>query len=430
MKFAIVQNGKAMNPSSTDEVLEMIRHGEITKNAKIWRPPWETWSTASEVFPQAFGLSGDLFEEMEKHGEFPHQPVEDIYARVFRVVPIPHLEELLRKSKETPGVPGADVRIGSKNKEELVQMNIRGAVHSGALNQAALETLVQEYEESGKQRIFIRTLRSATSASDLDFTAVGKRLFGKGFEQMAFPKFHWLPKEPEISSFRPYKSTDLAVKGLGFTSKYSEGWILRIDASLQVDESITSSEPESTIRSKILAPKLVDAVCVVRYWSELRLLEIRIPNFTRRPSVLALRDAVIEKFGGQIRYPAFEDLTLHPACTRILKALLDRGRSELGVRRVAGSFLREEDGSTMRIELQNTEAGDILSTSARLVSLKEYLNNSSQVESLICWIAPPGRSEEVRVVIAPDNIDNEISIRKKTSAVALDYVIHRLHQNS
>lgn len=408
----------------------MIRRGEITKNAKIWRPPWNSWLPISKVFPQEFGLTSDLFAEMEKRGEFPHQPGEDIYSRILRVVPSVHLEGLLRKSKETTDKSRADVRITSKNKESLVQQNVRQAVHSGALEQSALESLIQEYEESGKQRIFLHKLRSGERTSDLEFAAVGTRLFGNRFEHVTFPIFHALPQEPEVSSFRRYQFEDSALKVFGFTAKYSEGWLLRVDASVQMDERISPTEPtNSEIRSVTYAPQLVDAVSVVRYWSFNHLLEVRIPNLKTRASALALRAAVLGKFGGAIGFSAFRALTLTPACTNILTTLLDEPGREPGVKRVAGSLLREKDRSTMKIELENQDAGDVRGSPARLRSVREYLKSASQVESMICWFAPPDGSQEIRVVIAADDA-HEISIRKQTSAVALDYVVHRLYENS
>jgi hypothetical protein len=286
---------------------------------------------------------------MEARGEFPHRDSEDIYSRILRAIPIAPIKQLLRIAKEGRGGDLSDIRITSANKEMLVQKNVRSAVTVGALEPDRLEGLIQEYEESGNQRIFLYSLGKKENASNMAFPAVFARLFrGKKPGQIDFPIFHFLPHEPAVSSFREYRSEGAEVQPLGFTPRYSEGWLLRLDASAEIDEPISRQELESGIRAVTYAPQLRNAVCVVRYWSGAHLLEIRVPNLAKRPASLDLRDKIKEKFEGAIQFSAFEEFGLAQACTKIMRALLHEPGQEPGVRRIAGSLLREREGSTRR----------------------------------------------------------------------------------
>lgn len=271
--IVVVQDGKPLDPCSAEDARKMIAEGKITKTAKIWRAPWKNWVSAEELFPNDFGLTGDLFANMRERGETHHQAADDIYSRVLKAVPSAALEELLRRTKERQEgsrALGTEVRIGAKNKEELVQKNIREAVREGAVDLTSLETLIQEYEESGKQRIFLYTLPKA-HATALAYENVKKSIFGTQAAAVRFPIFHSLPAEPEASSFRPYRAEDAAVKVLGFTTKHSEGWLLRIDASVHTEERLSQNETDSGIRAVTYAPQVIDAVCVVRFWTSLNL---------------------------------------------------------------------------------------------------------------------------------------------------------------
>ena len=432
MDFVVVQNGKALEPCSADQIRVLIRAKTVTKEAKVWRAGWKNWVPAQNVFPVEFGLTGNLFQKMEERGEVAHRPEENIYERVLKVVPTAQLEDLLRTTKAQTATDDSDkapVKITSKNKEELVNQNIREAVRGGAVNEGDLETLLQEIEESGKQRIFLYKLRSASTAPELEYDAVLTRLFGSNASSITFPIFHALPAEPEVSSFRRYRSSDAALKAVGYKPKYSEGWLLRLDTRIQTEERLSEDNVDLPIRSVTYGPRLVDAVCVVRYWSYLGLLEVRLPQSNSRAALLLLRNSIATKFGEAIRFGAFDSFILSQSCTNILRTLLDDPKSEPGIKRIAGSHLREPDDATMKIEIPNLDAADVRTTKARRQSMKAYLNESSKVESLICAFVPPSGKEEVRVIISADD-EHEISVRKQTSAIALDYVIHRLFENS
>src|ERR1700741_500981 len=139
--------------------------------------------------------------------------------------------------------------------------------------------------------------------------------------------------------------------------------------------------------------------------------------------VVELRDTVWNSFGKKLCLDQkFEPWVLATACTKSLKSLLNAPKSELTLRRISGTFLREKDRSTMKIEIENSEVEGIIDSSARKESVQAYLRQASTVESIVAYYQPSGEKEEIRVVIAAE-CPYEISVRKSIVAWHLDHVI-------
>lgn len=433
MDFVLVQHGKALGPYSTQKVETGIASGEITKTARIWRPPWTEWVSITELFPIQFGLTANLFAEMESKGEMRHKPEEDIFERVHREVPTPRIEQLLRQAKQV--APNAsEVRVTSKNKEELVYQNLRDAIRQGHIQKSTVESLVQELEETGGQRIFLFRLKPDVDPVRLGLTFEGtaERLLGKNWCSVEFPVFHHLPAEPQISSFREYAVANTADGTRpAFAPAFASGWVLRIDACVRSEERLKATPGiKSSIFTHTYVPKLQDAVCVVRYWTTPRILEIRIPSFSSRELVTSLRESVISAYGNAFHFKtAFAEWEMPKVCTRMLKQLLTNPASEPTLRRVSGSLFRERDRSTMKIEIENQDAADIRESDARLNSVNAYLKEGSVVESMIAFFKLTKSDPEIRVVVGADDL-NELSVRKTISAKELDHVIFRIHAHS
>jgi hypothetical protein len=435
MDFVLVQNGKALGPYAIKAIKERIALGEITKAARIWRPPWNEWAPITEVFPLEFGSTADLFAEMDLRGEIRHKPTEDIFERVTRIIPTANIQALLRAVKEHGGDSAAEIRLTSKNKDELVNNNLREALNLGLVAKSQLESLIQEHEETGGQRIFLYRLQSDhLSKIDPSFDQVGQRLFGKKWDKIEFPIFHQLPEEPEASSFRKYTPQIPKSVRPTFTEAFGSGWILRIDASVRREERLEAEtsdvERPAGIVTHTYLPTLQDAVCVIRYWSMPGLLEVRVPNFSSRELVTRLRDNVLNKFGQAFSFGGvYRPWEMAPICTSLLSQLVQKPASEPTLRRVSGSLFRENDRSTMKIEIQNQDETDIRDSGARLDSVKAYLKDGSLVESMIAFFQLRKGEPEIRITLGAEE-PNEVSVRKSIGAKELDHVIFRLHANS
>ena len=432
MDFVLVQKGKAMGPFSTDRVRELIKTGEIPRGAKIWRAPWTEWTDVSTVFPLEFGLTADFVAQMEERGEIRHKPEEDLFERVSRQVPSSQIEDMLRRAKSVLENP-LEVKITSRNKEELVYQNLQQAVSKGFVPRQDVEKLVQELTETGGQRIFLYRAKQSLNPAKLGMSLdeAGTSLLGKNWAATEFPIYHNLPATPQISSFRSYKLTPVR-RGdpYGFPAAQADGWILSLDASVQVDERIDHNKKNGGITTQIYASKLEDAVVVLRYWERLHILELRIPNFQRRATVLDLRDLILHTFAGKLGIlQKFEPWILANACTKSLRAVLHTPKNEPSLRRISGTLLRERDRSTMKIEIENSDQDGILDSKARRESVEAYLAQASTVESAVIFYQPPEEKDEIRVVVAAD-CPFELSVRKTISAWHLDHVIFRLFSNS
>lgn len=433
MDFVLVQQGKALGPYSTERVESGIASGEITKTARIWRPPWTEWVSIVELFPVQFGLTGNLFAEMDKKGEIRHKPKEDILERVHREIPSARVEDLLRQAKgKAP--EEAQVRITSKNKEELVYQNLREAMSQGYVQKSSVESLIQELEETGGQRLFLYRLKPGIDAGRLTLTyeGVAEQLLGRRWRDIEFPVFHRLPSEPQISNFREYKAKENNEQHkLTFAPSFADGWILRIDASVRSEERFKETvDGKRVFTTHTYIPMLQDAVCVIRYWYKPQILEIRVPNFSARDLVTSLRDAVISAFGKQIQFEtAFAAWQMPAVCTSLLSQILTDPRREPTLRRISGSLLRERDKSTMKIEIENQETADIRDTNARRDSVNAYLSEKSTVETMVAYFQPTKDDPETRVVIGAED-PNELSVRKIISARELDHVLFRLQAHS
>ena len=332
MDFVLVNKGKAVGPFSAERIRAAITSGEITRNAKIWRPPWTDWVEAETVFPTEFGLTADFVAEMEERGEIRHGAEEDLFERVQRQVPSSQIEEILRKAKAAPENP-RDVLITSRNKQELVYRNLQQAISNGYVAKEAVEKLVQEISETGGQRIFLYRLKEHVKTQNLRVSLdnVGTELLGSNWAQISFPVYHNLPATPQVSSLRSYAlEANRRENPYGFDAPRADGWILTIDASAKVEERIDgNSASNSNISVHTYAAKLEDAVVVIRYWEKLHLLELRIPNFQKRATVLGLRDAIWDSFGAKLGFDQkFEPWHLTEACTKSLTSLVNTPKSE------------------------------------------------------------------------------------------------------
>lgn len=433
MDFVLVNRGKPVGPLSAERIREAINSGEITRNAKIWRPPWANWAEAETVFPIDFGLTADFISELEEKGEIRHSAEESLFERVQRQVPASQIEAILRRAKGVSENP-RDILIGSRNKKELVYRNLQQAISKGYVAKQEVEKLVREMMETGGQRIFLYRLKEhiKNSSVRLSLNEVGIELLGKDWAKNSFPIFHHLPATPQISSLRAYVLEEQRRENpYGFDASRASGWILTIDASMKVDERIDRENASSgDIIVRTYASKLEDAVVVMRYWEQLQLVELRIPNFEKRAMVVDLRDTVWSTFGEKLGLDQkFEPWVLATACTKALKSVLNAPKIEPTLRRISGTFLREKDRSTMKIEIENSEEEGIIDSSARKESVQAYLRQASTVESIVAYYQPAGEKDEIRVVIAAE-CPYEISVRKSIVGWHLDHVIFRLYSNS
>jgi hypothetical protein len=390
MDFVLVQNGKAMGPLPAAKIRVGITSGEITKNAKIWRAPWNEWTKITNVFPIEFGLTADFVTKMEERGEIRHRPEQDLFERVAKQVPSGQIEEILRNAKSKLEDP-LDIRVTARNKQELVYTNLRQALSKGHVAKETIEELIREATETGGQRIFLyRARRHLKSVSlGLSLHEVGVTLMGNDWTQTRGPQFHDLPPSPQISWLRAYEPASGGRSNpLGFNHKLAGGWILSIDATVRIDERIGGGV-DGNITTHTYAPKLEAAVVILRYWEKLGLLELRVPNFEKRPLVIELRDKIYSEFDEKLLLSnKFEPWSLAGACTSSLDSLLHSPRREPTLKRVSGTRLREKDSSTMKIEIQNSYQEGIMDSEARTKSVDAYLAENSTVESVIATYEP------------------------------------------
>ncbi len=324
------------------------------------------------------------------------------------------IRDLLRKFKDLNEVTKKDIRIGG-NKEDVLR-NLKRAVTKKHIPPNEPIGLLRDCEENGHQHIFYFKPRTAAVRKRCqDYDEILESLIGQEWSE-EYPLFEFIPDDYQWVDFRnalPGKPQDWLFKAYGQETYFQRTKV---------------EHPARNRRIEYYEAEEVRVVCIAR-WNNNDLLEIRIDT-ERLESVRARQDRLAQVWtllSGALDANDFLPWDLCSARRHVSVMRASLTDVEIGELRLVDS---ERGIASFRPETEHESVDDL---DARTRAIDAFVtNDDSEVPVLNLHWKIPDKSRkdnplQVSTVCGGRNT-NELVIRARTQAGAIDYVTNRLRQ--
>jgi hypothetical protein len=307
---------------------------------------------------------------------------------------------------------GKKVNKTAKDKDTLVEENLRKAVASGDIPIEAVHALLEDSEEHDSQYHYFYSLNDNNDALRLDdLGACGKALIGKDWTQRGFPLFLAKPQGEEWGDLRIFDA------GKSWVAKLYWGdqrWILNVD----------ESKDTATRRVKVWTPEYAREVWLIRWHSRQQLLEISLPRLGSREDQKAAKEALWVHLSKLVQQNHVADFSLSHASTVIVNEP-DTFKDELHLGGPA-RLMSEDGGST--IMCPHSKEQGLLDSPDRSAAIKHYKRCNE-----LCMFWQPTKAtdaipanDEVKTIIGHWGVENSLLFTAKNSGKTVRHVTNRL----
>jgi hypothetical protein len=317
------------------------------------------------------------------------------------------IQQLLRSARDE----GKEVYISAKNKEELVEENLRRAVASSAIPIGAVYELLADAEEHMPHHaFFFSPVDKVLAQAFNDFETVGTRLFGGDWKGKGFPNYLSQPKGEVWSDFRQVSNNGVEA---GWVAKMYRG-----DSRWVIDPDQSSESANRRVR--VWVRRYMRDVWLVKWHRHFQILEIRVPFLESRAELQEAKAGLFKAIRKLVTLDELDDYDLRVAATTI--AHDDTCLN--GLIRCPHSRLLDSHGGSTIIATRHTSE-DVHSAPERLSAIKHY---GRCEELVVFWQktkAVPAVREELKTVIGVRGWNN-ILFPASSTRLAVDYVTNRI----